>query len=194
MRTSPRTRGTRTLARTALTLASAAALTVGLASAASAATANRTVTDGTRTYNLSLTAPNTAPATGANVTVTGSGYNPDQGVYVGLCAIPAGVNTSDPATWNNKPTPCLGGQDKTGTTGASHWVNSDWYWMSPSNSSPFTESGGLGSFSVQIHVKAQLSSTVTCGKSGVTCAIVTRADHFDSSDRKYDVYVPVTFQ
>ncbi|KQX10386.1 hypothetical protein ASC82_22125 [Streptomyces sp. Root431] len=185
---------TRPLARAALTLASAAALTVGLASAASAATAGRTVTDGTRTYNLSLTAPNTASAAGTNVTVTGSGYNPDQGVYVGLCAIPAGVNTADPTTWNNKPTPCLGGQDETGTTGASHWVNSDWYWMSPSNSSPFTESGGLGSFAVQIHVKAKLSDTVTCGQGGVTCAIVTRADHFDSSDRKYDVYVPVTFQ
>ncbi|MFI9213370.1 hypothetical protein ACIGW7_35220 [Streptomyces sp. NPDC053253] len=115
---------TRPLARTALTLASAAALAVGLASAASAATAGRTVTDGTRTYNLSLTAPNTASAAGTNVTVTGSGYNPDQGVYVGLCAIPAGVNTADPTTWNNKPTPCLGGQDETGTTGASHWVNS----------------------------------------------------------------------
>ncbi|MFI8510595.1 hypothetical protein ACIGHB_05640 [Streptomyces sp. NPDC085460] len=185
---------TRTALTSALALASASALTLGLASSASAATAGRTVTDGTRSYTLSLTAPSTAAATGTNVTVTGSGYNPDQGVYVGLCAIPAGVNTADPSTWNSKPTPCLGGQDETGTTGASHWVNSDWYWMSPSNSSPFTESGGLGSFSVQIHVKAQLSSTVTCGQSGVTCAIVTRADHFDSSDRKYDVYVPVTFQ
>ncbi|MFE4311284.1 hypothetical protein ACFRR6_35110 [Streptomyces sp. NPDC056891] len=184
----------RTVTRSALALASAAALTLGLASTASAATTNRTVTDGTRTYNLSLTAPNTASAAGANVTVTGSGYNPDQGVYVGLCAIPTGVNTADLGTWNSKPTPCLGGQDETGTTGASHWVNSDWYWMSPSNSSPFTESGGLGSFSVQIHVKAKISDTVTCGQSGVTCAIVTRADHFDSSDRKYDVYVPVTFQ
>ncbi|MFB6894873.1 hypothetical protein [Streptomyces hydrogenans] len=185
---------TRTALTSALALASASALTLGLASSASAATAGRTITDGTRSYTLSLTAPNTAAATGANVTVGGTGYNPDQGVYVGLCAIPAGVNTADPATWNSKPTPCLGGQDETGTTGASHWVNSDWYWMSPSNSSPFTEANGLGSFSVQIHVKAKISDTVTCGQSGVTCAIVTRADHFDSSDRKYDVYVPVTFQ
>ncbi|MEU9702739.1 hypothetical protein [Streptomyces sp. NPDC047981] len=184
----------RTALRTALTLASAAALTVGLASTASAATAGRTVTDGSRTYALSLTAPSTAPAAGANVTVSGSGYNPDQGVYVGLCAIPAGVNAADPATWNSKPTPCLGGQDQSGTTGASHWVNSDWYWLSPSNSSPYTESAGLGSFSVQIHVKAKISDTVTCGQSGVNCAIVTRADHYDSADRKYDVYIPVTFQ
>ncbi|MER5889632.1 hypothetical protein ABT160_37895 [Streptomyces sp. NPDC001941] len=179
--------------RAALVAASAAALTVGLASSASAATAGRTVTDGGQSYTLSLTAPNALPAAGSNVSVSGSGYNPDQGVYVGLCAVPAGVNTSDPSTWNNKPTPCLGGQDESGTTGASHWVNSDWYWLSPSNSSPYTESGGRGSFTASIHVKAKISDTVTCGQSGVTCAIVTRADHYDSADRKYDVYVPVTF-
>jgi hypothetical protein len=180
-------------ARAALPLAGALALTAALTSPASAATANRTTVEGGQTYNLSLTAPNTAAASGANVTVSGTGYNPDQGVYVSLCAIPAGVDTANPATWNSKPTPCLGGQDESGTTGASHWINTDWYWLSPNNSSPYTEANGRGSFSVQIHVKAQLSSTVTCGKSGVKCAIVTRADHYDSADRKYDVYVPVTF-
>ncbi|MGW4199882.1 hypothetical protein [Streptomyces sp. NPDC004726] len=191
MRSAART-ATRTTARAAVALLGATALTLGLASAASAATVNRTVVDGP-TYNLSLTAPSTAAASGQNVTVSGTGYNPSQGVYVGLCAIPSGVDVTDPATWDKKPTPCLGGQDQAGTTGASHWVNSDWYWMSPNNSSPYTEANGRGSFSVQIHVKAQISSTVTCGQSGVTCAIVTRADHFDSNDRKYDVYVPVTF-
>ncbi|MCM2390048.1 hypothetical protein [Streptomyces albipurpureus] len=183
----------RTAGRAAVALLGATALTMGLASSASAATVNRTITDGGSTYNLSLTAPSTAAASGTNVTVSGSGYNPSQGVYVGLCAVPAGVNVNNPATWNSKPTPCLGGQDQAGTTGASHWVNSTWWWLSPNNSSPYTESGGRGSFSVSIHVKAQLSSTITCGQGGVTCAIVTRADHYDSNDRKYDVYVPVAF-
>ncbi|MGW6460122.1 hypothetical protein ACWF94_30040 [Streptomyces sp. NPDC055078] len=183
----------RTATRAAIAAVGAAALTLGMASTASAGTVNRTVTDAGSTYHLSLTAPNTAAAAGVNVTVSGSGYNPDQGVYVGMCAIPAGVDVNNPATWNSKPTPCLGGQDQSGTTGASHWVNSDWWWMSPNNSSPYTESGGRGSFSVSIHVKAQISASVTCGQSGVTCAIVTRADHYDTNDRKYDVYVPVTF-
>ncbi|MEU5162363.1 hypothetical protein AB0G74_22535 [Streptomyces sp. NPDC020875] len=185
-------KATRTAARAGVAVLGAAALTMGLASSASAATVTRTVVDGA-TYNLSLTAPNTAAATGQNVTVSGTGYNPSQGVYVGLCAVPAGVNVTDPSTWNSKPTPCLGGQDQAGTTGASHWVNKDWYWMAPNNSSPYTVAAGRGSFSVQIHVKAQISSSVTCGQGGVTCAIVTRADHFDTNDRKYDVYVPVTF-
>ncbi|MFE5856890.1 hypothetical protein ACFQ61_27225 [Streptomyces sp. NPDC056500] len=183
----------RTAGRVATAALGAAALTVALAAPASAATVNRTITDGGSTYNLSVTAPSTAAASGTNVTVSGSGYNPSQGVYVGLCVVPAGVNVSNPATWTSKPTPCLGGQDQAGTTGASHWVNSDWWWMSPNSASPYTVSSGRGSFSVSIHVKAQISSTITCGQSGVTCAIVTRADHFDSNDRKYDVYVPVTF-
>ncbi|QDY78563.1 hypothetical protein [Streptomyces qinzhouensis] len=183
----------RTAVRAAVALLGATALTLGLASSASAATVARTVTDNSVQYNLSLTAPSTAAAAGQNVTVTGSGYNTSQGVYVGLCAVPAGVNVNDQSTWNAKPTPCLGGQDQAGTTGASHWVNNDWWWMSPNNSSPYTVTNGRGGFSVNIHVKAQISATVTCGQSGVTCAIVTRADHFDSNDRKYDIYVPVTF-
>ncbi|MFF0446316.1 hypothetical protein ACFYT4_07845 [Streptomyces sp. NPDC004609] len=187
-----RTTARATAARAGVALLGAAALTMGLASSASAGTGSRTVVDGP-TFNLSLTAPGTAAAAGQNVTVSGSGYNPDQGVYVGLCAIPAGVDVTDPTTWTAKPTPCLGGQDQAGTTGASHWVNSDWWWLAPNSSSPYTESGGRGAFSVQIHVKAQLSAGVTCGQGGVTCAIVTRADHLDSNDRKYDVYVPVTF-
>ncbi|MEO3974181.1 hypothetical protein [Streptomyces sp. CAU 1734] len=182
----------RTLSRASVAVLGAAALTLGLASSASAATVSRTITDGT-TYTLTVNAPNTAAASGQNVNVTGSGFNPSQGIYVGLCAIPAGVDVSNQATWNAKPTPCLGGQDEAGTTGASHWVNKDWYWMAPNNSSPYTVAGGKGSFNVNIHVKAQLSSTVTCGQGGVTCAIVTRADHFDSNDRKYDTYIPVTF-
>ncbi|MGV9312216.1 hypothetical protein ACWDR0_08460 [Streptomyces sp. NPDC003691] len=183
----------RTAARAAVAMLGATALTLGLASSASAATVNRSITDNNTPYTLSLTAPSTAAAAGQNVTVSGSGYNTSQGVYVGLCAVPAGVNVNDQSTWSAKPTPCLGGQDQAGTTGASHWVNSDWWWMSPNNSSAYNVVNNRGSFSVNIHVKAQISSSVTCGQGGVTCAIVTRADHFDSNDRKYDVYVPVTF-
>ncbi|ANW18595.1 hypothetical protein [Streptomyces clavuligerus] len=184
----------RTAARAATAVIGAGALALGLATTASAATAGRTVTDGGTTYTLSVTAPGTAAASGANITVSGSGFNQSQGIYVGLCAIPAGVDTNNPATWNSKPTPCLGGQDQNGTTGASHWINNDWYWMSPNNSSPYTATaGGRGSFSVTIHVKAKISTAVSCGQNGVRCAVVTRADHFDANDRAYDVYVPVTF-
>ncbi|MFE0253992.1 hypothetical protein [Streptomyces sp. NPDC059010] len=168
--------------RAALTIVAASALTLGLATSASAAGSTRTVTDGGTTYNLSLTAPDSATAAGQVITVSGSGYNTSQGIYVSLCVV-------DGAQGANKPTPCLGGQDEDGSTGASHWVNNTFGGMF-ANSSKF---GTGGTFSVQIYVKATLDDGSVCGQD-VECAVVTRADHFDSEDRKYDVHVPITFQ
>lgn len=172
----------RTTARTALAVAASAALTLGLATSASAATSTRTIVDGSTTYSLSVTAPDTAASTGQVITVTGSGFNTGQGIYVGLCAV-------DGAQGANKPTPCLGGQDEDGSTGASHWVNNTFGGLF-ANSSKF---GSGGTFSVQIYVKATLDNGQVCGDD-VTCAVVTRADHFDTDDRKYDVHVPISFQ
>ncbi|GAQ57238.1 hypothetical protein [Streptomyces acidiscabies] len=172
----------RTAARAGLAVAAASALTLGLATSASAATATRTVTDGGTTYTLSLTSPGTATAAGQVVTVSGSGYNTGQGIYVGLCVV-------DGAAGVNKPTPCLGGQDESGSTGASHWVNNTYGGLF-ANSSKF---GTGGTFSVNVFVKATLDDGSVCGQD-VECAVVTRADHFDTNDRAYDVHVPITFQ
>ncbi|MGW9374960.1 hypothetical protein ACWGVR_33670 [Streptomyces xanthophaeus] len=168
-------------ARAAFAATAAVALALGMAGSASAATSTRTVTDGGTTYRLSLTAPDTASAAGQNVTVTGSGFNSAKGMYVSLCAVSG-------APGANKPTPCLGGSDQAGTTGASHWVNNTFGGTLP-NTSAF---GPGGSFSVTIHVKADLGNGQVCGDT-VECAVVTRADHFNSADRKYDVHVPVSF-
>ncbi|WP_282576704.1 neocarzinostatin apoprotein domain-containing protein [Streptomyces lichenis] len=172
----------RTAARAGLAVVASTALTLGLATSASAATSTRTVTDGGVTYNLKLTSPDTAAAAGQVITVTGSGYNPSQGVYVGLCVV-------NGAPGANKPTPCLGGQDQSGTTGASHWVNNSFGGTLP-NTSTF---GTGGTFTAKVFVKATLQDGSVCGED-VTCAVVTRADHFDTNDRKYDVHVPITFQ
>ncbi|PCG83718.1 hypothetical protein CIB93_23185 [Streptomyces sp. WZ.A104] len=172
---------TRTVARAGLAAFAAAALALTLASPAAAATGTRTITDGGTTYDLSLTAPDTAAASGANVTVSGSGYNTGQGVYVSLCVV-------DGTQGAGKPSPCLGGQDESGTTGASHWVSNLGGGILP-NSSTF---GTGGTFSVQIHVKADLGGGNVCGDT-VECAIVTRADHTDTNDRKYDVHTPIDF-
>ena len=172
----------RTAARAGLAVVASTALTLGLATSASAATSTRSVVDGTTTYSLSLTAPDTAAATGQVITVTGSGDTTGQGIYVSLCVV-------DGAQGATKPTPCLGGQDESGTTGASHWVNNTFGGLF-ANSSTF---GTGGTFSVQIFVKATLDDGQVCGED-VTCAVVTRADHFDTSDRKYDVHAPITFQ
>ncbi|MGW1148844.1 hypothetical protein ACWD6I_28330 [Streptomyces sp. NPDC002454] len=171
----------RAAARAGIAVFSAAALSLGLASSASAATGSRTIVDGTTTYNLSISAPNTAAATGANITVTGTGYNAGQGIYVGLCAVSGSQGA-------NKPTPCLGGQDQSGSTGASYWVSNFGGGTLPSSST----FGSGGSFSATIHVKADLGGGNVCGDT-VDCAIVTRADHTDAGDRKYDVHIPVTF-
>ncbi|MDX3640306.1 hypothetical protein [Streptomyces sp. MB09-02B] len=171
----------RTAARAALAMAAASALTLGLATSASAATSTRTIVDGSTTYNLSVTAPNSAAASGQVITVSGSGFNTGQGIYVGLCVV-------DGAQGANKPTPCLGGQDESGATGASHWINNTFGGLF-ANSSRF---GTGGTFSVNIFVKATLDDGSVCGED-VTCAVVTRADHFDTNDRKYDVHVPVSF-
>ncbi|MBD0841651.1 MULTISPECIES: hypothetical protein [unclassified Streptomyces] len=172
----------RTAARTGLALAASAALTLSLATSASAATSTRTVVDGGTTYNLSVTAPGTASAGGQVINVTGSGFNTGQGIYVGLCVVEGGQGA-------NKPTPCLGGQDEDGSAGASHWVNNTFGGMF-ANSSKF---GTGGTFNVNIYVKAALDDGSVCGQD-VECAVVTRADHFDSGDRKYDVHVPIDFQ
>ncbi|KPI17691.1 hypothetical protein OK074_1712 [Actinobacteria bacterium OK074] len=172
----------RTAARASLAVVATTALTLGLAGSASAATATRTVTDSGTAYNLSLTSPDTAAAAGQVVTVSGSGYNTGQGIYVGLCVVTGTAGSA-------KPTPCLGGQDETGSTGASHWV-SNLGGGTVANSSAF---GTGGSFSVQIYVKATLDGGQVCGED-VTCAVVTRADHTDTNDRNYDVHVPITFQ
>ncbi|MFD3835829.1 hypothetical protein ACFWWC_06160 [Streptomyces sp. NPDC058642] len=168
-------------ARAGLAVAAASALTLGLATSASAATSTRTIVDGTTTYNLSVTAPGAASAAGQVVNVTGSGFNTGQGIYVSLCVV-------DGAAGVNKPTPCLGGQDETGATGASHWVNNTFGGLF-ANSSKF---GTGGTFNVNIYVNPDLGDGNVCG-STVDCAIVTRADHFDTNDRKYDVHVPITF-
>nr|WP_030119834.1 hypothetical protein [Streptomyces californicus] len=169
---------TRTIARAGLAAFAAAALAVGLASPAAAATGTRTVSEGGTTYNLSLTAP--AMCIRDNITVSGSGYNTGQGVYVSLCV----VNGAQGA---NKPSPCLGGQDESGTTGASHWVSGLGGGLP--NTSPY---GAGGTFSVRIHVKADLGGGNVCGET-VECAVVTRADHTDTNDRKYDVHTPIDF-
>lgn len=172
----------RTAARAGLAVAAASALTLGMATSASAATSTRTVTDAGVTYNLSLTSPDTATAAGQVITVSGSGYNTSQGIYVGLCVV-------DGVAGANKPTPCLGGQDESGSTGASHWINNTFGGL-VANSSKF---GTGGTFSVSIFVKATLDDGSVCGED-VECAVVTRADHFDTNDRNYDVHVPISFQ
>ncbi len=134
-------------------------------------------TDGTRTLAASQT-QDISPS-GATVTVTGSGYDPNKGIYVAFCLIPP---------TNQQPTPCGGGVDTTGASGSSQWISSN----APAYGEGLaTLYGPGGTFSLDIAVSPQISPSIDCRR--VRCAIVTRNDHTRTSDRGQDIFLPVTF-
>ena len=145
--------------------------------------AHRTVEmDGTN-YHLTLAAP-TRIVPERPVTVLGHGYNPQQGIFVALCAIPASVSPDDPATFTSLPTPCLGPR---GAGGASHRIVNG---PTGEHTSPY---GPGGSFDVTLNLQPKIADGVECDVD-VRCAVVTRADFTATQDRRLDLYVPVTFE
>lgn len=123
---------------------------------------------------------------GHTVTVSGSGFDTAKGVYVGLC-----VDNGPGQT----PTPCLGGVDMEGAGGASAWISSNPPAYGEGLATPWTESGGRGSFSVTLSVSASDAFTdcLDPAQAPRGCVIGTRADHTRRADRSADVSVPVTF-
>jgi hypothetical protein len=116
---------------------------------------------------------------GQEITVTGSGYDVNKGVYVTLCVIPP---------TNLPPSPCGGGQDRSGSSGASSWISSN----PPDYAAGLTQPYGPGgSFSVALTVGPAINADLDCYS--VRCAVVTRNDHTRGSDRSQDLFVPVTF-
>jgi hypothetical protein len=115
---------------------------------------------------------------GQTVTVSGTGYDPGKGIYVALCVVPPPGQV---------PSPCGGGQDRAGSTGASAWVTSN----APDSDGLSQPYGPGGSFSVTLVVGPTINSTLDCRQ--LRCAIVTRNDHHRGSDRSQDLLLPVTF-
>ncbi|BBH65250.1 hypothetical protein ACTI_19350 [Actinoplanes sp. OR16] len=115
---------------------------------------------------------------GETVTVTGRGYDVEKGIYVAFCLDNgAGV----------LPSPCGGGADMTGGSGASVWISSN----PPSYAEGLTTPYGKGgSFKVTLKV-SQMIGDIDCAVRG--CAIVTRNDHTRTDDRSQDVRIPVRF-
>jgi hypothetical protein len=127
---------------------------------------------------------------GAQLIVSGSGYDPERGIYVAVCAIP-----DDPS---QKPGPCLGGAP-TGTQveveegtiqyGPSNWINDDWAWKLFGARS--YDDREAGTFTAYLEVPAAADDNVDCTE--VACGIYTRNDHTASNDRVQDLYVPIAF-
>ncbi|MEZ5205472.1 MAG: hypothetical protein R2690_00485 [Acidimicrobiales bacterium] len=164
------------MVRTGAAAVLAVALTMVVAPGPVAA-ADPSVTVGTKTLSADRTAP-IDPA-GDTITVRGTGYDPAKGIYVAICAIPAGGGV---------PTPCGGGEDRSGASGSSSWITND----PPSYASGLTAPYGPGgSFQVQLRVSANLPGGLDCRQ--IACAVTTRNDHTRSSDRSQDVLLPLTF-
>ncbi|MEU5887951.1 hypothetical protein ABZ835_14115 [Streptomyces sp. NPDC047461] len=120
---------------------------------------------------------------GETVTVSGTGYNTEKGIYVAFCVDNGAGRT---------PTPCVGGVDMSGESGASVWVSSNPPSYGEGLAEPYKGSGHDGSFSVRLKVRAKDANT-DCTKSGVTCAVITRNDHTRGGDQSQTVRIPVTF-
>lgn len=141
------------------------------------ARAEESVSDGTRTLSVSRTTD--LSEAGETIVVTGSGYDESKGVYVGLCVV-----TSPDV----QPSPCGGGIDRAGATGASEWISSNPPSYAIGLPIPY-ETGG--SFVVELSVSPTINDVVDCRN--VQCAIVTKSDHTIIDDRSQDLLIPVTF-
>ncbi|MFE7841719.1 LPXTG cell wall anchor domain-containing protein [Streptomyces sp. NPDC057474] len=120
---------------------------------------------------------------GETVTVSGTGYNTEKGIYVAFCVDNGAGRT---------PTPCIGGVDMSGDSGASVWISSNPPSYGEGLAEPYKGSGRKGTFSVQLKVRAKDANT-DCAKSGVTCSVITRNDHTRGGDQSQTVRIPVTF-
>ncbi|WP_149822970.1 immunoglobulin domain-containing protein [Streptomyces tailanensis] len=164
------------LGAAALVAAAATAVTVG--SAAQAADTPKTAL-GKNGQKLTVSASANLNPDGETLKVTGEGYDETKGIYVALCK----DNGDD-----RIPTPCLGGADQTGDSGASKWIVP----KDDPNEGDLTETFGEGgTFDVDITVKSK-DTGLDCTQ--VTCSVVTRVDHRAAGDRSQDVRIPVTFE
>lgn len=126
----------------------------------------------------------TGVKSGELLIVSGQHYDETIGIYVAFCkVVPAG----------KLPTPCGGGADKSGGTGASEWISSNPPTYGIGLAKPYLPGGR---FKVSVKVSPMIAvpngKAIDCRKTA--CAIYTRADHTRGDDRSYDLAVPLTFK
>lgn len=136
------------------------------------------------------TVDTSALAPGDRFVVSGTGYDPERGIYVAICAIPENPSI--------KPGPCLGGVGSQETTevpvgtvqfAPSNWINDTWAWkLFGARSFDDLETG---SFTAYIEVPPTADENVDCRK--VACALYTRNDHTAAGDRVQDLMIPLGF-
>ncbi|MEV0396326.1 hypothetical protein [Polymorphospora rubra] len=137
-----------------------------------------TVGRGTAGQRLSVSKTTGINRQGETLSVSGTGYDTNKGIYVAFC-VDNGAGSA--------PSPCGGGIDMSGDSGASQWISSNPPAYGEGLAIPY---GPGGSFSVQVKVSSRIGD-VDCTVR--RCAVVTRTDHLRTADRSQDVRVPVTF-
>ncbi|MFI1963176.1 hypothetical protein ACH429_03400 [Streptomyces pathocidini] len=162
--------------------AAVAACGLAVAHAPAAAAAGPSAT-GPEGQKLTVSKVSGLKAAGETVTVSGTGYNTEKGIYIAFC-----VDNGPGKT----PTPCIGGVDMSGKSGASAWVSANPPSYGKGLAKPYEGSGHQGSFSVRLTVRAKDANT-DCTKNGVKCAVITRNDHTRGGDQSQTVRVPVSF-
>jgi len=182
LRTTVPAAGSRLLLRRAL---STAVVMLGLLAVAPAAHgSDGPVTgDGPQGQKVTVSRTNDLDPTGAEVTVTGAGFDESIGIYVAVCV------DNGP---EKRPTPCLGGVDMSGSTGASGWFSSNPPSYGKDLAQPF---GPDGTFELTMAVVAQDNLTDCLDEAAAPdgCVLATFADHSRIDNRSADVRVPLTF-
>jgi len=116
---------------------------------------------------------------GEKIIVSGARFDETVGIYLAMCVVvPKG----------KLPTPCGGGADKSGTTGASYWISSNPPDYGVGLAKPYLPGGR---FSITLKVSPMIGK-LDCRK--VKCAIYVRADHTRGDDRSYDLNIPLQFK
>jgi len=115
---------------------------------------------------------------GDTLTIIGQHFDETVGIYIAMCVV---------VKPGSLPTPCGGGADETGATGASAWISSNPPSYGKGLAKPFRPGGR---FIVKLKVSPMIGK-IDCRK--VSCAIYARADHTRGDDRAYDIFSPLKF-
>ena len=121
----------------------------------------------------------TAIKSGDKLVVSGQRFDETIGIYVALCTlVKAGT----------LPSPCGGGIDESGATGASIWISSNPPPYGQGLAIPFAPGGR---FAEDVAITRKIGK-FDCRK--VKCAITVRSDHLHEGDRSHDIYIPITIK
>jgi len=115
---------------------------------------------------------------GSSVTAVGKNYDLNTGIYLTYCVVPPK---------GKRPDLC-GPFDVTGANNDSYWISNNPPLYAALLVKHFDSKGGF-KFSIKV---PRFVSGQDCKL--VQCAVLTRADHTDSSNRSADVFVPVTIK